>query len=175
MEEKKTSERTIWVKVTTVEMRILQENTRRAEPLMAGVAAVQSLSHIGLFVTPWTAACQASLSITNSRSPLKLMSIESVMPSSHLILCRPLLLLPFSSCPQSFHASGSFPMSQLFTSGGQNIGASVSASVLPMNIQDCFALGLIRLILLVQRTLKSLLQHHSLKASILWLSAFFMV
>ena len=66
-------------------------------------------------------------------------------------------------------------MSQLFTSGGQNIGASVSASVLPMNIQDCFALGLIRLILLVQRTLKSLLQHHSWKASILWHSAFFMV
>ena len=57
-------------------------------------SSVQSLSHVRLFVTPWTAACQASLSITNSRSSLKLMSIESVMPSSHLILCRPLLLLP---------------------------------------------------------------------------------
>ena len=72
-------------------------------------SSVQSLSHVQLFATPWTAAHQASLSITNSRSLLKLMPIESVMPSSHLILCR-----PFSSCPQSLPASGSFPMSQLF-------------------------------------------------------------
>ena len=93
-------------------------------------SAVQSLSHVWLFATPWTAARQASLSITNSRSPPKLMSIESVMPSNHLILCRPL-----SSCPQSFPASGSFQMSQLFTSGGQSIGVSASASVLPMNTQ----------------------------------------
>ena len=70
---------------------------------------VQSLSHVGLFMTPWTAAHQASLSITNSRSILKLMSIESVMPSNHLILCRPLLLLL-----QSFPASGSLPMSLFF-------------------------------------------------------------
>ena len=77
---------------------------------------------------PWTVASQASLSITKSRSLLKLMSIESVMPPNHLILCRPLLLL-------SFPESDSFPASQLFTSGGQNIGASASASVLPMNIQ----------------------------------------
>ena len=92
--------------------------------------SVQSLSHIGLFVTPWTAACQASLSITNSRSLLKLMSIGSVMPSNHLILC-----VPFSSCLHSFTASGSFPVSQLFSSGGQSIRASASASVLLMNIQ----------------------------------------
>ena len=84
-----------------------------------------------LFVTPWTAACHASLSITNSQSLLKLMSIESVMPSNHLILCHP-LLLHF----QSFQASGSFQMSQFFTSGGQSIGVSASASVFPMNIQD---------------------------------------
>ena len=71
-----------------------------------------------------------SLSITNSRSSLKLMSIESVMPSSHLILCHPLLLLP-----SIFPASASFPVSQFFTSGGQNIGVSASTSVLPMNIQ----------------------------------------
>ena len=88
-------------------------------------------------MTPWTTARQASPSITNSRSSLRLMSIESVMPSSHLILCHPL-----SSCLQSFPASGSFPMSQFFTSGGQSIGDSASASVLPMNIQDRLPLGL---------------------------------
>ena len=89
-------------------------------------SSVQSLSRIQLFETPWTAARQASLSITSSRSLPKLMSIELVMPSNHLIL-----FIPFSSHLQSFPASGSFQMSQLFTSGGQSIG--VSASVLPMN------------------------------------------
>ena len=88
-------------------------------------------------MTPWTAECQASLSITNSWSLLKLMSIESVMPSNHLILC----YIPFSSCLQSFPASGSFLVSQLFTSGGKRIGVSASASVLPTNIQDRFPLG----------------------------------
>ena len=97
-------------------------------------SSVQSLSRIRLFATPWIAAYQASLSINNSRSLPKLMS-ESVMPSSHLILCH-----PFSSCPQSFPASGSFPVSQLFTWGGQSIGVSASASVLPMNTQDWFPL-----------------------------------
>ena len=92
--------------------------------------SVQSLSHVRLFVTPLILAHQASLSITNSRSLLKLKSIESVMPSSHLILCRPLLLLS-----QSLPASGSFPMCQLFASGGQSIGISASVSVLPMNMQ----------------------------------------
>ena len=98
--------------------------------------SVQLLSHVRLFATPWTAARQASLPITNSRSLLKLMPIESVMPSSHLILC-----LPLSSCPQSRPASGSFPMSQLFTCGGHSIGVSASASVLPMNTQDWSPLG----------------------------------
>ena len=84
--------------------------------------------------TPWTAAHQAPLSISNSRSLLKLMSIESVMPSNHLSLCCPLVLLP-----SIFPASGSFLMSQFFASGGQSIG--VLASVLPMNIQDGFPLG----------------------------------
>ena len=84
--------------------------------------------------TPWTAALQASPSITNSRSLLKLVSTESVMPSNHLILCRPLLLLP-SVFP-------SIMVSQLFASGGQCFGVSASASVLPVNIQDCFPLGL---------------------------------
>ena len=91
------------------------------------VVVVQSLCCVWLFVTLWTTARQASLSITISQSLLKLcMSLESVMPSNHLILCRPLLL------PQSFPASWSFLTSQIFTSGGQSIGAS--ASVLPMNI-----------------------------------------
>ena len=94
-------------------------------------SSVQLLSSVGLFVTPWTEAHQDSLSITNSQSLLKLMSIELVMLSSHLILCG-----PFSSCLQSFPTSGSFPMSPFFTSGGQSIGVSDSESVLPMNIQD---------------------------------------
>ena len=94
-------------------------------------SSVQSLSHVRLFATSWIAACQASLSISISWSLLKLMSIESGMPSSHLILCHLLLLLaPIPS------ASGSFPVSQLFTWGCQSIGVSASASVLPMNTQD---------------------------------------
>ena len=97
---------------------------------------VQSLSCVWLSVTPWTAACQASLSFTISRSLLKLMSIKSVMPPNHLILCCPLLLLP-----SIFLRTGSFQMSQFFASGGQSIGVSASASVLPMNIQDWFPLG----------------------------------
>ena len=100
------------------------------------ISSVQSLSHVQLFATPWITARQASLSITNSWSPPKLMSIESVMPSSHLILCHPLL-----SCHQSLPASGSFPMSQLFTWGRQSIGVSASTSVPPMNTQDWSILG----------------------------------
>ena len=95
--------------------------------------SVQWLSHMQLFVT---AACQDSLSITNSQTLLKLMSIESMMPSNNLILWH-----LFSSCLQSFPASGSFQMSQLFASGGQSIGVSASASVLPMNTQDWSPLG----------------------------------
>ena len=83
-------------------------------------------------------------------------------------------VIPFSSCPQSFPASGSFPMSQLFASGGQSIGVSASTSVLPVNIQNSFRMDWLDL-LAVQGTLKSLLQHHSSKASILQSSAFFRV
>ena len=100
------------------------------------VSSVQSLSCVWLFATPWTAARQASLSITNSWSLRKLMFIELVMPSNHLILYCPLLLLP-----PIFPASGSFPIGWFFTSGGQSIGVSASASVLPMNIQDWSPLG----------------------------------
>ena len=202
--------------------------------LLVQFSSVQSLSHVWLFGTPWTAARQASLSITNSQSLLKLMSIESVMPSNHLILCCPLLLPPsiftsirvfssesvlhimavlncckgfwvlvlnhsvisdflqphepqharppcpsptprvqpnpcplnrwchptisssvtsFSSCPQSLPASGSFPKSQLFASGGQGIRASASASVFLMNIQGRFPLRWTGLISLQSRGL----------------------
>ena len=94
------------------------------------VSELKSLSCVRIFVTPWTAACQACLSFTISRCLLKLMSIEWVLPSNHLIPCCPLLLLL-----QSFPASESFPVSQPFASGGQSTGASTSASALPMNIQ----------------------------------------
>ena len=87
-------------------------------------------------VTPWTVASQASLSITNSQSLLKLMTIESVKSSSHLIFCHPLLVLP-----SMFPSIRMFSKHQFFTSGGQSIGVSASASVLPMNIQDGFPLG----------------------------------
>ena len=100
-------------------------------------SSVQSLIRVWLFAIPQIAACQASLSITISQSLFKLMSITLVMLSNHLILCH-----PFSSCLQSFPAPGSFPMSQFFASGGQSIGASGSESVLWMNIQGWFLLGL---------------------------------
>ena len=92
---------------------------------------VRSLSHFQLFATPWIATRQTSLSITSSQSLFKLMSIESVMPSNHLILCRPLLLLP-----SIFSSIRVFPNESVFASGGQSIGVSDSASDLSMNIQD---------------------------------------
>ena len=130
------------------------------------LAAVQFLRRVWLFGTSWTAAGQTFLSFTVSLSLLKFMSTELMMISNHFILCRS------TSCSQFFPASWSFPMSHLFTSGGQSIGASASASVLPMNIQSWFSLGLVKL-LAAKRTLKSL--HHNLKAKILQCSAFFMV
>ena len=99
------------------------------------------------------------------------MSSDSVMPSNYLILC-----FPFSSCLLSFAASGSFLMSQLFASGGQSIGASASASVLPKNIQNRFPLGLTGLISLLSKGLARVFsKHHSSKTSILQCSAFFMI
>ena len=100
------------------------------------LSSVQSVSCVWLFASPWTAAHQASLSITNFWSLLKLMSKGSVMPSNHIILC-----VPLYSCLQSFPASWSFPMSQFYASVAKVIGISTSASVLPMNIQDWFPLG----------------------------------
>ena len=113
---------------------------------------------------PWTAACQASLFITNSGSLLKLMSIESVMPSNHLILCRPLLLLP-----SIFLSIRAFSNESVLHISGQSIGVSASASVLPMNVQDWFPLGMTGLIFLQSKGLSSS------KASILRLSAFLTV
>ena len=135
--------------------------------------SIQSLSHVQLFATPWTAAGQASLSITNSWSLLRLMCIESVMPSSHLILCHPLLLLP-----------SSFPGIRVFSSESvlrirwpKYWSFSFSFSISPSNEysglisfrMDCLDL------LVVQGTLKSFLQHYNSKASVLPCSAFFMV
>ena len=115
------------------------------------ISSVQSSSRIPLFETPWTAAHQASLSITSSRNLPKFMSIELVMPSNHLILCHPLLL------PSVFPRIRVFPMSQLFTSGCQSIRASTSASVLPVSIHGWFPLGLIGLISLLSSGLSRVL------------------
>ena len=136
-------------------------------------AAVRPPSHVRLFATTWTAACQASPSFTISPSLLKLMPIESVMPSNLLILCFPLFLLP-----SIFSSIKVFPMSWLFASGSQSIEVSASASFLPINIQDWFPLGLIDFIFLqskIQKILKNLFQYHSSKASIFRCSAFFLV
>ena len=132
---------------------------------------VQSLSHVWLFVTPRTAAHQASLSITNSWSLLKLMSFESVMPSNHLLHCHPLLLLP-----------SVFPSIRVFSSESAlriswpkywSLSFSISQ---PVNIQGWFPLGIDWFDLFsVQGTLKSLLQHHNSKSSTLRHSTFFMV
>ena len=134
-------------------------------------SSVQSLCRVWLFVTPWTTARQASLSITNSRSPPKPISIESVMPSNHLILCRPLLLLP-----------SIFPSIRVFSSESalcirQPKYWSFSFSISPSNERSrliSFRMDWLDL-LAVQGTLKSLLQHHSSKASVLRCSAFFIV
>ena len=135
------------------------------------VMVVQSLSHVQLFGTPWTAARQASLSFTISQSLLKLMSIESVIPSKHIISCHPFLLPP-----------SIFPSIRVFSSESAHLIKwpkywSFSFSISPSNEYS----GLISFridrfdLLAVQGTLKSLLQHHNLKASVLWHSAFFMV
>ena len=132
---------------------------------------VKSLSRVWLFATPWTAAHQASLSITNSRSLLKLMSIESVMPSNRLILCQPLLLPPsiFPSIRVFSNESALWIRWPKYRKFSYNISPSNEYSGLIFFRMDWLNL------LAVQRTLKSLLQHHSSKASILQHSAFFTV
>ena len=133
--------------------------------------SVQSLSCVRLFVTPWTAARQASLSITNSQSPPKLMTIESVISSNHLLLCHPLLLLP-----SIFPSIRAFSNESAFHIRWPKYW-SFSFSISPSNEYSgliSFMMDLLDL-LAVQGTLKSLLQHHSSKASILRCSAFFIV
>ena len=107
-----------------------------------------SVSHVWLFATSWTTAHQAYLFITNSWSLLKLMPIELVMPSNHSSS-----VVPFCFCLQSFPASGSFPVSPFFISSGQSIRVSALASILPMNIQDWFPLGLTGLVSLQSKGL----------------------
>ena len=137
--------------------------------IFVSFVVVQWLSHTWLFATLWIAACQASLTCTTSLNLIKLMSTESVMPSNHLILCH-----PFSSSLQFFPAPGYVLMIQLFTSGGSK---HWSFSISPSN--EISGLISFRIdwfdVLTVQGTLKSLLQHQSLKASILQCSTFFMV
>ena len=116
-------------------------------------SSVQSLSCVWLFVTPWTSTCQASLSITNSWSLSKLISIELVMPSNHLILCHPLHILP-----SIFPSIRAFSSESALCSGGQSIGVSASTSVLPMNTQDWFPLERLVGCPCSPRTLKSLCQ-----------------
>ena len=130
---------------------------------------IQSLSHVWLFPTPWTVACQVSLSFTISQSLLKLMSIESVMPSNHLILCHPLLLLPSIFLSIGAFSNGSALHIRWPKDWSFSFNPSSEYSRLISFRIEWFDL------LAVQGTLKSLLQHHSLKASILWHSAFFMV
>ena len=138
--------------------------------LLLLMVSVQSLSHVWLFVTPWTAVHQASLSITNSQSLLKLMSIESVMPSNHLILCHLLLLLPsiFPSIRVFSNESVLHIRWPKYWSFSFNISPSKEhpGLIFRMDWLDLFA---------VQGTLKSLLQHHSSKVSVLCHSAFFTV
>ena len=132
-------------------------------------SSVQSLSHVRLFATPWTVACQASLSITNSQSLPKLMSIESVMPSSHLILCHPLLLLP--SIPPSIRVFSNEATLRMRWPKYWSFSFSISPSKENPGLIS-FRMDWLDL-LAVQGTLKSLLQHHSTKASTLLHSAFF--
>ena len=134
-------------------------------------SSVQSLSHVQIFATPWIAAHQASLSITNSRSSLRLTSIESVMPSSHLNLCCPLLLLP--PIPPSIRVSSNESTLHMRWPKYWSFSFSISPSKEHPGLIS-FRMDWLDL-LAVQGTLKSLLQHHSSKASVLWRSAFFTV
>ena len=135
------------------------------------VVVVQSLSHVRYFATPWTSACQGSLSITNSRSLYKLMSTESVIPFNHLILCRPLLILPsiFPSIKVFSNESVLHTRWPKYWNFSFSISPSNEYSGLISFRIDWFDL------LVVQGTLKSLLQHHNVKASVLRCSAFFVV
>ena len=129
--KKKISQGTHQILKTVIEIRC--HRAWRLGGYYCPISLVQLLSHVWFLVTLWMAACQASLSITNSWSLLKLMSIESVIPSNHFILCWTLLFLP-----SSFSESGSFLRSQFFATGGQSIGVSPSTSVLQWLLRTYF-------------------------------------
>ena len=160
-----------WMDLEIITLNEVSQKKKDEYHMILLICSVQLFSCIQLFATPWTAACQASLSITNSQSLLKLMSIESVVPSNHLIFCHPLPLPP-----------SIFPSMRVFSNESVlHIRwpkyQSFSFSISPSNVY----LGLVSFrmdwldLLAVQGTLKSLLQHHSLKASILLCSALFVV
>ena len=136
----------------------------------SSISSVQLLSHVRLFANPWTTAHQASLSITNGQSLTKPMSIESVMPSNHLIFCRPLFLWPSIFSSIRVFSNGQF------ASPGQSTGVPASTSALPMNTQDWSALGWAGWISLQSKGLSRVFSNtHGPKASILRHSAFFIV
>ena len=145
--------------------------TKEKSNLSVQFRSVQSLGHVWLLATPWIAARQASLSITNSRSSLKLMSIKSGMPSSHLILCRPLFLLPpIPPCIRVFSNESTLCMRwpKYWNCSFSIISSKEYPGLISFRMDWLHFLA-------VQGTLKTLLQHHSSKASILWCSAFFTV
>ena len=150
---------------------MVQENILESLIIRVQFSSVQSLSRVRLFATPWIATRQASLSITNSQSLPKLTSIESVMPSSHLILCCPLLLLP--PTPTSIRVFSNESTLCIRWPKYWSFSFSISLSNEHPGLIS-FRMELLDL-LVVQGTLKSLLQHHSSKASILWRTAFFTV
>ena len=154
----------VWVAATTDYLGSNDEPKNYGVGWLLTVFSVQSLSHVWLFVTPMDCS-MPDFPVLELTQTHVYRAGDAIQPSH----------LPFFSCLQSFPASGSFPRSQFFASGGQSIGASASASVLPMNSQDwSFRIDWLDF-LTIQGTLKSLLQHHSSKASILWCSAFFIV
>ena len=153
-------------KLPECEIKQKKPDTKESYCIIPLIVVVQSQSHTWLFAAPWAVAHQSPLSSTISQSLLKFMSTELVMISNHLILCCPLLL-----CLQSSPASRSFPVNLSFVSGGQTIGASVSATVLPMNIQGWFPLELTGFISLRSKglsrifsSLKALLQFESINS-----------
>ena len=150
---------------------LITRRTWEAHKLSVHCRSVQSLSHVQLFATSWTAECQASLCITNSWTSPKLMCIESVMPSSHLILCHPLLLLP--PIPPSITVFSNESTLCMKWPKYWSFSLSISPSKEHPGLVS-FRMDWLDL-LAVQGTLKSLLQYHSSKASILWHSAFFIV
>ena len=158
----------LWLTIQPHLLKMIQHFMESPVPMSHEQLVVQSLSHVSLFATPWTAACQASLSFTISQSLLKLMCIESVMPSNHLILCHPLLLLPsiFPRIRVFSNESALCIRWPKYWSFSFSISPSNEYSGLISSRIDWFDL------LAVQGTLKILLQHHSLKVSVLRCLAF---